>query len=126
MMNGAVVVMAALAVVAPPEVPSAGKGIAKGRVVLDGREPRRPCANRKIYLMKVTVMGQTFKIDKKHDVTTDENGEWSLEVPPGRYVASVVKDLGGFKDSDTHNVSAGATIDMFDNSITEDTCKAKK
>jgi hypothetical protein len=116
------VVLSTTALAGPPEA----TGTAKGRVFLDGPEPRQPCPGRTVYLMRVDLTAKTFSVLSRTKVTTDHNGEWSLDVPPGRYVASVVKDLGALRDDATLSVTSGATTSGFKTSITEAMCKKKK
>jgi hypothetical protein len=105
---------------------SDANGLAKGRVVIRDTQPSQPCPHREIYLMNVRLEGNTFEVVKKYPVTTDENGEWTMKVPPGKYVASVVWDLrvvtpgpGGVLEVK----SVGTTT--FATAISADVCKEK-
>ena len=105
---------------------SDANGLAKGRVVIRDTRPSQPCPHRDIYLMNVRLEGKTFEVVKKYTVKTDENGEWTLKVPPGKYVASVVWDLRVVTPgpgSVLEITSAGTTT--FANSVSADVCKEK-
>ena len=99
-------------------------GHAKGRVIIRDTQPSQPCPDREIYLMNVRQEGSTFEIVKKYPVTTDKNGEWTLEVPPGKYVASAVWDLRFISSGGVLEVASGETT-TFRNAISAEVCKEK-
>jgi len=52
--------------------------------------PRPTCPNKSLFLLRIEASGGTFKSFEAHEMKTNA-GRWSVCVPPGSYIASMVK-----------------------------------
>lgn len=77
---------------------TANKGTISGKVVDENGDP---------------IEGATVTLDSGETVTTDENGEFSMQVDPGTYIITVSK--GGYEDETTEvSIDPGEEEDLGD------------
>jgi hypothetical protein len=107
--------------------PAAGHGCAKGRLAYSppATTPDWPgCPNKDLFLLQLNVGDGKYSVVNSRKIRTDASGRWSAEVPPGKYIPSMVASPQMISTIPL-DITAGQVTTFKDFNISVEVCREK-